>query len=48
MDTDDEKKETRQNNERLAMLEEAVVKGSPRRYQGMLYVLCCLAVILFI
>lgn len=35
MDTDDERKEAQKNNERLAMLEEAVVKGSPRRYQGM-------------
>jgi hypothetical protein len=33
MDTDDERKETIKNNERLSMLEGAVVKGNPRRYQ---------------
>ena len=33
MDTDDEQKATMANNQRLAMLQEAVVKGNPRRYQ---------------
>ncbi len=35
MDTDDEIKQAFHDQERLAMLEEAVVKGTPRRYQGM-------------
>ncbi len=33
MDSDDENAEIMKNKERLAMLEDAVVKGSPRRYQ---------------
>ena len=37
MDTDDELHEVLRNKEQLAMIEEAVVKGDPRRYQGMLF-----------
>jgi len=35
MDTDDEMNEAMRDQEKLAMLQEAVVKGNPRRYQGM-------------